>query len=60
MVKSKEEYKAKVRRDYRAKPGKPGSGRYGTKHFKFHDRNEVYDPILHRFLADLKERLYDS
>jgi hypothetical protein len=32
-------------------------GRYGQKFFDRHDRNEVEDPILHRYLPDLKAAL---
>ncbi|MCZ6812724.1 MAG: glycosyltransferase family 92 protein [Alphaproteobacteria bacterium] len=59
-VKSRDEFEDKVKRF--AEPMK-GAGRYhhiDKIYFPYHDRNEVHDPILHRYLAELKAALPSS
>lgn len=50
-IKSLEEFQRKARL-------KEGKKRYdGIDYFAYHDRNEIVDPILHRYLPELRARL---
>jgi hypothetical protein len=60
VVKSREEFEDKVQRF--SEPV-PGAGKYhhiDRNFFPYHDRNEVHDPILHRYLPELKAALSSS
>jgi hypothetical protein len=56
VLRSRGEYRDKVAR-YKLVDPSAINDAYGSHHFRFHDRNEVHDPILHRYVAEVKRRL---
>lgn len=60
IVKSKEEYLKKIKRYESPTNEHTTSNIYQTNHFVYHDRNEVRDIVLFRYLSELKEAIWHS
>ena len=56
IVRSRQEYADKTRRYRPEAVGSPQAA-YGAHHFCYHDRNDVYDPILQRYSDEVRRRM---
>lgn len=57
VIKSRQEFATKMARFYPPPGSEKRRSRISPAYFAYHDRNEVHDPILHRFVPEVKRRM---